>query len=205
MSTSDRAVGVIPWQAILTSEASELGSRTVGIVGMGAIGRTLAGLCIGFGMKVLAYDPYLDYVPDGVLMAELHTLASESDFVSVHVPMTPDTTGLLDTEFFALMKPSAYFVNCSDYQIADEAALLDALGSRLISGAAFDVFETQPIAPDSPLLRLDNVILTPHVGGATDETVERHSATMADDILRFVKGRRPVNLVVPEVWRPPDG
>ena len=184
---------------------TELGSRTVGIVGMGAIGRTLAGLCIGFDMKVLAYDPYLDYVPDGVLMADLHTLASESDFVSVHVPTTPDTTGLLDTEFFALMKPSAYLVNCSDYQIADEAALLDALRSRLISGAAFDVFETQPIAPDSPLLKLDNVILTPHVGGATDETVERHSATMADDILRFVKGRRPVNLVVPEVWRPRDG
>ena len=184
---------------------TELGSRTVGIVGMGAIGRTLAGLCIGFGMKVLAYDPYLDYVPDGVRMADLHTLASESDFVSVHVPITPDTTGLLGSEFFALMKRSAYLVNCSDYQIADEAALLDAIGNRLISGAAFDVFETQPIAPDSPLLKLDNVILTPHVGGATDETVERHSATMADDILRFVKGRRPVNLVVPEVWRPRDG
>lgn len=177
----------------------ELGSRTVGIIGMGAIGRTLAGMCLGFGTKVIAYDPYETGVPDGVHMTDLHTLARESDFISVHVPLympgfkqSPGTTGLLDAEFFALMRPSAYLVNCSDYRIADEAALLDALRNRLIGGAAFDVFDA---APDSPLLELDNVVLTPHVGGATEETVERHSRMMTDDILRFVNGRRPVNLV----------
>ena len=179
----------------------ELGSRTVGIIGMGAIGRTLADLCLGFGMSVIAYDPYTTDVPRGVRMTDLDTLARESDFVSVHVPLymssfklAPDTTGLLDTEFFTLMKPSAYLVNCSDYRIADEAALLHALRERLISGAALDVFDT---SPNGPLLDLDNVILTPHVGGATEETVERHSKMMTDDILRFINGQRPVNLVVP--------
>ena len=183
----------------------EADSRTVGIVGMGAIGRTLADLCTGFSMSVVAYDPYADDVPGSVRMTDLHTLAQESDFVSVHVPTTPDTTGLLNAEFFRLMKSSAYLVNCSDYCIADEASLVYALRKRHIGGVAFDVFETHPIAPDSPLLELDNVILTPHIGGATYETVERHSRMMADDILRFVKGRRPVNLVIPEVWRPQDG
>ena len=184
----------------------ELGSRAVGIIGMGAIGRTLADMCLGFGMRVIAYDPYTIAVPRGVRIVELHTLARESDFVSVHVPLymssfklAPDTTGLLDTEFFTSMKPSAYLVNCSDYRIADETALLHALHNRLISGAALDVFDT---APNSPLIELDNVILTPHVGGATEETIERHSRMMTDDILHFVNGQRPVNLVVPEA-RPP--
>lgn len=183
----------------------EVDARTVGIVGMGAIGRTLAELCTGLGMRIVAYDPYVDNVPDGVCLTDLATLAECSDFVSLHVSATSGTIGLLDAEFFAHMKPSAYLINCSDYQIADESALLDALRSRRISGAAFDVFETHPIAPGSPLLDLDNVVLTPHVGGATDETVARHSEMMANDILRFVEGRRPVNLVAPEVWTALDG
>ena len=178
----------------------EVGARTIGVVGLGAIGRTLAGMCMGLGMKVAAYDPYVNDVPDGVHMTGLAALAEASDFVSIHVPRTPDTTGLLDAKFFAHMKSSAYLVNCSDYQIAEETALLDALRNRRISGAAFDVFETHPVTPNNPLLELDNVLLTPHVGGATVETIERHSRMMADDILRFVEGRRPVNMVTPEVW-----
>ena len=178
----------------------EVGARTIGVVGLGAIGRTLAEMCVGLGMNVVAYDPYVTDVPDGVSMADLATLAQTSDFISVHVPATSETTNLLDAAFFAQMKTSAYLVNCSDYQVADEEALLDALRNRRISGAAFDVFETHPLTPDHPLLELDNVILTPHIGGATVETIERHSRMMADDILRFVEGRRPVNLVTPEVW-----
>ena len=186
-----------PMSGYTEFRGAELDSRIVGIVGLGAIGRTLASMCVGFGMNVLAYDPYADEVPEDVCMTDFYTLSRESDFVSVHVPATPETTGLLNAEFFASMKPSAFLVNCSDYRIADEAALLDALRARRISGAAFDVFETQPIVPGSPLLKLDNVVLTPHIGGATDETIERHSRMMADDILRFVEGQRPVNLIVP--------
>ncbi len=178
----------------------EVGARTVGIIGLGAIGRTLAEMCLGLGMKVVAYDPYVKEVPGGVRMADLAALAQTSDFVSVHVPAAPDTTGLLDAEFFAHMKPTAYLVNCSDYQVAEEAALLDALRSRRIRGAALDVFETHPVTPNSPMLELDNVLLTPHIGGATDETIERHSRMMTDDILRFINGQRPANLVVPKVW-----
>ncbi len=178
----------------------EVGSRTVGIVGMGAIGKTLADMCIGLGMKVLAYDPYVEDVPDGVRKTNLTTLAETSDFISVHVPATSDTTGMLDAEFFGHVKSSAYLVNCSDYHIVEESALLEALRNCRIRGAALDVFETHPIAPSSPLLELDNVILTPHIGGATGETIERHSKMMTDDILRFVEGLRPVNLVTPEVW-----
>ena len=179
----------------------ELESRVVGVVGLGAIGRTLATMCAALGMDVIAYDPLVANPPGGVRMTDLETLASSSDFVSVHAPLTSETAGMLDADFFALMKLTAYFVNCADYGIANESALIKALGERRIAGAALDVFPTHPIAPDSPLLGLDNVILTPHIGGATAETISRHSRMIADDLLRFARGERPVNLVNPEVWR----
>ena len=178
----------------------ELAARTVGIIGLGAIGRSLAEMCMGLGVDVVAYDPYAVEWPKGVRMSDLHGVAKQSDFVSVHVRTTAETTGLLDADFFATMKPGAYLVSCSDYQVIDQAALLDALCTNRLLGAALDVFETQPIAPDSPLLKLDNVILTPHIGGATIETIQRHSRMMTDDILRFVKGCRPKNLVDPAAW-----
>ena len=178
----------------------EIESRGVGIVGLGAIGRTLAAMCAALGMTVIAYDPHIGEPPRGVAMTDLATLAAESDFISVHAPATTETAGMLDANFFARMKPTAYLVNCSDYSIADESALIGALSRRRIAGAAFDVFQTHPIAPDSPLLQLDNVILTPHIGGATEETIRRHSRMMADDLLRFARGERPLNLVNPEVW-----
>ena len=186
----------------------ELESRTVGIVGAGEIGRTLAAVCGALGMNAIAYDPYVCEPPDvldGVAMTDLPTLASESDFVSVHAPYTRETAGMLGDKFFALMKPTAYFINCSDYDIADESALLDALRQRRIAGAALDVFRTNPVAPDSPLLGLDNVVMTPHIGGATDETIRRHSRMMADDLLRFARGERPANMVNPEAWGRRDG
>ena len=186
----------------------ELESRTVGIVGVGSIGRTLAAICAALGMNAIAYDPYVCEPPDvldGVAMTDLPTLASESDFISVHAPYTRETAGMLGDKFFALMKPTAYLINCSDYDIADESALLDALRRRRIAGAALDVFRTNPVAPDSPLLGLDNVVMTPHIGGATDETIRRHSRMMADDLLRFARGERPTNMVNPEAWGRRDG
>jgi phosphoglycerate dehydrogenase-like enzyme len=100
----------------------------------------------------------------------------------------------------AKMRPTSYLVNCSDSAVIELESLVDILRNHKIAGAAFDVFETHPVAPDNPLLSLDNVILSPHIGGATDETVERHSRMMADDILRFMDGQRPVNLVNSEAW-----
>ncbi len=178
----------------------ELAGRSVGIVGMGAIGRTLAEMCIALGMEALAYDPYASNIPRGARMTDLPDLAARADFVSAHAPATEETAGMLDANFFGAMKRSAYFVNCADYRIADERALLDALRSKRIAGGAFDVFDTQPLAPHSPLLALDNVILTPHIAGATDETIARHSRMMANDMLRFANGVRPVNIVDAAAW-----
>ena len=178
----------------------ELAGRTLGIVGMGTIGRRLAEMGQALGMSVLGCDPYVTDPPDGIDMVDLHTAASRSDFISVHVPTMPQTVGMIDAEVLDCMKPTAFFVNCSDAEVIDQVALIHALTTGRIAGAAFDVFETHPIAPDNPLLQLDNVILTPHLGGATVETIQRHSRMMTDDILRFACGDRPVNLVNPEVW-----
>ena len=120
--------------------------------------------------------------------------------MSIHAPLTSQTEGLIDSRGLSLMKSTAYLVNLSDARIVDRGGLVDALESRAIAGAALDVFETHPIAPDHPLLGLDNVILTPHVGGATEETIRRYSKMMTDDILRFLDGERPLNLVNPDVW-----
>ena len=189
-----------PAEPYMSMRGVELAGRALGIIGLGAIGRRLARLGSALGMKVLAYDPYLALGPKRVVLVDLDTLMSSADFISVHVPATHETEGLVNARMLAEMKPTAYLINVSDASVVDQEALVQALGDRRIAGAACDVFETHPISPHSPLLGLDNLVLTPHLGGATAETVERHSQMMADDILRFVKGRRPKHLVNPEVW-----
>ena len=179
---------------------TELAGRTLGIVGLGAIGRRLAELASAIGMTCIAYDPYAESPPQGVSLKELDELMALSDFISIHAPLTGETEGLIDSRRLALMKPTAYLLNLSGAGIVDRNSLVAALENRAIAGAALDVFETQPIAPDHPLLSLDNVVLTPHVAGATDETIERHSTMMASDIVRFLDGVKPVNLVNPVVW-----
>ena len=189
-----------PVEPYLSMRGIELAERTLGIIGLGAVGRKTAALAQAFEMTCIAYDPYASQPPDGVQMVELDDLMAASDFVAVHAPATPETAGLLDARRIGLVRPTAYIVNLSDASIVSEAALVEALREKRIAGAAMDVFETQPIVPNSPFLDLDNVVLTPHLGGATDETIERHSRMMADDILRFLNGERPANLVNPEAW-----
>ena len=178
----------------------ELAGRTLGIVGLGAVGRRLADMAGAIGMTCVAHDPYAAGPPPGIRLVDLDELMARSDFVSVHASLTGETGGLIDSRRLALMKPTAYLVNLSGAGIVDRDGLVGALETGAIAGAALDVFETQPIAPDHPLLALDNVILTPHVAGATEETIERHSMMMVSDVLRFLDGERPVNLVNPEVW-----
>ncbi len=189
-----------PVEPYVEMRGVELGGRRLGIVGLGAIGRRLAEMAGAIGMNCIAFDPYVDIPPEGVYLKDLDELLTGSDFVSIHAPLTGETEGLIDSRGLSLMKPTAYLVNLSDARIVDRGGLVDALESRAIAGAALDVFETHPIAPNHPLLGLDNVILTPHVGGATKETIERHSKMMTDDILRFLDGKRPLNLVNPGVW-----
>jgi phosphoglycerate dehydrogenase-like enzyme len=127
-------------------------------------------------------------------------LAGQSDYISLHVPDVPGTHKLLSRAVLEAVKPGCRIVNTSSYPAVDEDALLEGLRSGRVAGAAFDVFNTHPVAPNSPLLHLDNVVLTPHIGGATLETVARHSQMVVEDISTFVQGRMPNHLVNPEVW-----
>ena len=155
--------------------------------------RATAGGCVpGAGDECAAYDPYLASAPDDVMLVSLETLMATSDFVCVHVPMTEETDGMLNADMLGLMRPHAYLVSASDAAVFDQEALVVALRERRIAGAALDVFESHPVSPQNPLLAMDNVILSPHIGGATSETIQRHSQMMTDDILRFVRGEKPV-------------
>lgn len=177
----------------------ELAGATLGIIGLGAVGRAAARLAGGIGMRVLAHDPYAART-GRVEMVELDQLLRASDFVSIHVPDTPATAGLLDAERIAAMKSGAYLVNVTAPSVIDQAALAAALADGSVAGAALDVHEAHPLPPNSPLLGLPNALLTPHIGGATRETVERHSAMAADAFERFAAGKRPKHLANPDVW-----
>ncbi len=202
-STGERYVREGQWEdptePYVRFRGRELSGATLGIVGFGAIGRAVARIAAGFGMRILAYDPYVTET-EGVEMAALEALLAASDFVSMHVPDTHETLGMLDETRIAAMKPGAYLVNVTNSSVADRATLAAALVSGRLAGAAFDVHEAHPIPPDSPFLGLPNVLLTPHIGGATWETIERHSAMVAEDFERFARGEQPLRLVNPDVW-----
>ena len=189
-----------PAEPYISMRGIELAGRTLGIIGLGTIGSRLARLGHAIGMKIVAYDPYLESAAEGVRLTDLDEVMHRSDFVSIHVPPVPKTEGMIDAQLIGRMKRQAFLINTAGTSVVDMGALTEALRAHRIGGAAFDVFETHPLAPDSPLLALDNVVLTPHIGGATDETIERHSEAMANDILRFVDGKCPRNLVNPEAW-----
>ena len=189
-----------PTEPYMTLRGVELSGRNVGIIGLGAIGLMVSEICHALGMNVLGYDPYASAVSEGIRRVELDELLMSADFVNVHVPLTPETGGMLNSKRIGMMKSTAFLVSVSDAGVFEGDSLVDALKQKVIAGAALDVFETHPISPQSPLLALDNVVLTPHIGGATEETVERHSRMMTDDILRFLNGERPVNLVNPDAW-----
>ncbi len=194
---------VDPTDAYFHMRGSELW-RNVGIVGFGAIGQQVARRLGAFDSTVLAYDPYVgseNMKELGVAKVDLDELMKQSDIVTVHCATTPETVGLISGQRLSLMKSTAYFVNAASAYVVDEEALVRALRERRITAAAFDVYRTWPVKPDDPILKLDNVVLTPHIGGATDESVLRHSRLMADDIERFLKGERPRNLVNPQVWK----
>lgn len=193
-----------PVEPYLSMRGIELYGKTLGIVGLGAVGRRVARLGRGMGMRVLAHDPYLGEPGQrlrGAQLASLETLLRVSHFVTLHVPASSDTENLLDARRIDLMRPSAFLVNTSTYAAVDTEALVEALRSGRLGGAALDVHPSHPIPSTSPLLALENVVLTPHIGGATEETVARHSWMMVDAVGRFMRGLRPRNLANPAVWR----
>lgn len=182
---------------------AEIQGKTVGIIGLGAIGRMVAERLSGFGASLVAADPYVDAEAAarlGVRLVSLDDLLAVSDYVLVHVPPGESTLGLIGEGALGAMKRTAFLVNVSASGVVDEAALGDALRGGVIAGAALDVFDGHPLPESSPLLGLDNVILTPHIGGSTHETIERQSAMIVEDILRVEAGERPERLVNSAAW-----
>jgi (S)-sulfolactate dehydrogenase len=178
------AVAAGEWPRAALSEGRETAGKTLGLVGFGGIGRLTARLAQSLGMRVVAHDPLL--APDapawretGVACMPLERLLLEADAVSLHVPLTEATRGLMDAARIAAMKPGAVLVNTARGGIVDEAALAQALREGRLGGAALDVFENEPLRAGSPLAGAPNLILTPHIGGVTRESNERVSAMIA--------------------------
>jgi D-3-phosphoglycerate dehydrogenase len=163
---------------------TELFEKTVGIIGLGRIGALITERLQAFGMNVVAYDPYVTSARAqqlGVTLLSLEELLAQADFISIHMPKTPETTGMIGTDQLAMMKPTAFVVNVARGGLIDEQALYAALKSNRIAGAGLDVFVSEP-PTDSPLLELDNVVLTPHLGASTDEAQEKAGVSVARSV-----------------------
>jgi D-3-phosphoglycerate dehydrogenase len=194
------------WEVRLRHKGPELLGKTLGLVGFGRIGQRVAELVQPLRMRVLYYDACRYPEAEarlGAVPVPLTTLFQEADWVSVHLPLTEKTRQLIGRDLLALMKPSAYFINVARGPVVDEDALVEALRERRIAGAALDVFAHEPLAPGHPLCGLDNVILTPHIGGLSQEG-ELAMSMVARDVLAVLEGREPAHAVVrPEPPAPP--
>jgi phosphoglycerate dehydrogenase-like enzyme len=198
------------WSDVLTAYVSfrgrELGSLVLGLVGYGAVGRLVAHRAHAFGMAVLVYDPYASAELAGGIVEQvsLPELLHRSDLVSVHAAVTEETKGMIAAAEFAQMKPGAMFINTARSSIVETTALVEALRASRLAGAALDVFDEEPLAADSPIRDLPNVILTPHIGGATEEVAVRHSMMLADGVEAWLAGETPQWCLNPEVLGQPS-
>lgn len=180
---------------------SEVFGKTVGIVGLGRIGSRVSSICLnGFDMTVLAYDPYAESYPDGVQRASLKMVFEKSDFVTIHVPLTHETERFINSEILSLLKPTSFLINASRGPVIDESALIETLSSGRMAGAALDVFDEEPLPPEHPFFSIDNVLITPHSSGLTAESLVRMGTESAKEVVRTLKGEKPINLVNPEIW-----
>lgn len=183
--------GTIPYQRF---RAWQLAGRTAGLVGLGAVGRATRWRFEGLGLRVIAHDPYADdatHTLDGLL--------DEADVISMHAMVTPETQGMIGTEQFARMKEGAIYLNSARAVLHDTDALVDALQAGRLGGAGLDHFEGEHLSTDHPLASMPNVVLTPHIGGATYDTEANHSQLIADGLEQLLGGGKPDNLVNPEV------
>jgi D-3-phosphoglycerate dehydrogenase len=180
----------------------QLYRKTLGVIGLGRVGAQVARRSQAFGMRVIAFDPYIsDEVARElkVTLVELDELLSTSDFIGLHAALTPETRGMIDAQAIARMKPGVCLVNCARGGLIDEAALIDALRSGHVAGAALDVFAAEPLPPDSPLRMLSNVVITPHIAASTVEAQRDVGTQIVDQVLAALRGedyRNAVNMPV---------
>lgn len=178
---------------------SDLAGRTLGIVGMGNVGMTVAAIARnGFGLDVIANSRRPESLPEDVRFVTVNELAAEADVIVLCCPLTPETTGLISRERIAMMKPHAVLINVSRGPVIDDDALIDALRENRIGGAALDVFATQPLPADHPYLGFDNVIVTPHMAGISEDSMLRMGLGAVEETLRVLAGDLPVNLRNPQ-------
>jgi phosphoglycerate dehydrogenase-like enzyme len=198
----DRITRTGAWGTKLDYMGYQVTGKTLGMIGLGGIGRDFLHLIAPFDMNVLAYDPYISAeqaAESGARKVELSELLAESDFVVIVCNLTPETFHLMDAERFAQMKPSAILVNIARGPIVEEPALFDALANGKIRYAATDVFETEPPAPDNPLFSLGNIIVAPHALGWTEESAMGIGTSVIESVLAVREGRAPATLANPAV------
>jgi len=202
--TLDRNVHAGSWGAgIPGAWTGSLYGETVGIVGLGNIGSAFAGRLAAFEASVIAHDPYVDdtrFKALGVERVSLETLAERADYVSVHTLLNAETRHLINEAFLRRMKPTAMLINTARGPVVDERALAQALTEKRLAGAALDVWEQEPVASDNPLLRMDNVIATPHAAFFSSSAVARVPRRCGEEVARVLTGQQPLNVVNPEVY-----
>jgi D-3-phosphoglycerate dehydrogenase len=196
----------LPRQPFNQMKARLVGGQTIGLVGFGRVGRAVAERLSGWNTRIIAVDPYVDpaVMPSGIELVSLATLLAESDVVSVHITLSKETRNLIGAAEIAQMKPTAYLVNTARGGAVDDRALLEALQSGRLAGAALDVFSDEPLPADSPLRRLDNVILTSHMIGHVRDMHESFVATGLENVHRILRGEPPLHVRNPEAlarWR----
>jgi len=191
------------WTREHLAPMDHIAGQTFGIIGLGDIGRSVARKALAFGMKVIAYDPFVsswdskEY--DVEMVGTPQEIAKRSDYISPHTYLTPKTHHMINRDFFNLMKPTAYLINCSRGPVVNEKDLIDALDERKIAGAGLDVFEYEPIDPNNPLLKMDNVSVTNHYASYSEVAWDRANTQLGEEAMRVALGYWPMSLINPDV------
>ena len=178
----------------------DIAGKTLGLVGFGRIGRAVAKRAVGFGLRIIYYSPNAEPEFGAIKMNSLDELLRESDFVSVHTPLNESTRHMVNTDFLSKMKSNAVFVNTSRGPVVDQSALYEALKAKKIFAAGLDVTDPEPLPLDSPLLTLENCVIVPHIGSASERTRDAMARLAAENLIAGLKGERLPHCINPEVY-----
>ncbi len=199
----DKMIKSGAWSREHLAPMGHISGETLGLLGTGNIGRAVGRKARALGMRVLVYDPYAaswDLKEYGFESASsVDQVCREADYISIHTPLTPETERSVGAEQFSLMKPTAYLINCSRGKVIDETALIKALETGEIAGAGLDVFEQEPVDPDNPLLKMDNVAVTNHYASYSEVAFERAATQVGEEAVRIATGYWPMSIINPDV------